>query len=54
MNYQPAYDYDEIPDEYYEEQHRRRMHRKLMSLPPGHPDEPEEDDPDATDWRAEE
>lgn len=32
----------EVPDEYYEEQHRRRVHRRLMSLPPGHPDEPEQ------------
>lgn len=31
-------DYDP-PDEYYEEMHRRRLHRRLMSLPPGHPDE---------------
>lgn len=40
MNYDD--DYDEVPDEFYEEQHRRRMHGRLMSLPPGHPDEPEE------------
>jgi hypothetical protein len=42
MRYAPAYDYDEVPDEFYEEQHRQRTHRKLMSLPPGHPDEPED------------
>ena len=34
-------DDNDLPDEYYEEQHRRRVHRRLMSLPPGHPDEPE-------------
>lgn len=36
MSYDDDYD---PPDEYYEEMHRRRLHRRLMSLPPGHPDE---------------
>jgi hypothetical protein len=39
MSYDDDYD---PPDEYYEEQHRRRVHGRLMSLPPGHPDEPEQ------------
>lgn len=42
MRYAPAYDYDEVPDEYHEEEHKRIMHRRRMSLPPGHPDAPEE------------
>ena len=31
-------DWDIPPDEYYEEMYKRRLHRKLMQLPPGHPD----------------
>ena len=40
--YRPAYDADEVPDEYHEEEHKRLMHRRRRSLPPGHPDAPEE------------
>lgn len=32
-------EYGEVPDEYYEEQHRRKLQRQLAHLPPGHPDE---------------
>lgn len=43
-----AYDYDEIPDEYYEDRFQRRMHRREMSSELGNPefekDEEQEDD----------
>jgi hypothetical protein len=36
-------DYD-LPDEYYEDRHRRQLHGRLMSLEPGHPDAGELED----------
>ena len=32
-------DYTELPDEYYEDKHRRKLQGMLRYLPPGHPDE---------------
>ena len=32
-------DWDIPPDEYYEDQHRRKLQGMLRHLPPGHPDE---------------
>ena len=31
-------DWDIPPDEYYEDQHKRRLQNMLRHLPPGHPD----------------
>ena len=31
-------DYTEMPDEYYEDKHRRKLQGLLRHLPPGHPD----------------
>ena len=30
---------DDYMDELFEQQHRQRLHRRLMNLPVGHPDE---------------
>lgn len=35
---------DELADLEAEDRWQRQQHRKLMSLPPGHPDEPDPDD----------